>query len=93
MKAGVSDPAFGVALTLAFIVILDAASLRGQVGRHAAAINLLNSGNAAQVVLRERMGYTRIKIAAGIIVGIAMAAAVSHTFLLETVLLIDPPSP
>lgn len=78
IRAGISEPAFGVAVTLAFIVILDAASLRRQVGRHATAINLLNSGNVAHVVLRERMGHTRIEIAAGVIVGIAVAVAVSR---------------
>jgi acid phosphatase family membrane protein YuiD len=80
IRAGISEPAFGVAVTLAFIVILDAASLRRQVGRHAAAINLLNSGNVAHAVLRERMGHTRIEIAAGVIVGIAVAALVSRIF-------------
>jgi acid phosphatase family membrane protein YuiD len=32
MKEGLGHPAFGVAITLAFIVILDASSLRRQVG-------------------------------------------------------------
>jgi acid phosphatase family membrane protein YuiD len=80
LKAGISEPAFGVAVTLAFIVILDASSLRRQVGRHAAAINLLASADVSHSVLRERMGHTRVEIAAGIIVGIAVAAAVSRGF-------------
>lgn len=77
MKAGMDQPSFGVALTLAFIVMLDANSLRRQVGRHAEAINRFGSGDPAYVALRERMGHTRIEILAGVAVGIAVAAAVS----------------
>ena len=75
-KESVGHPAFGVALTLAFIVMLDAGSLRRQVGRHAAAINRLATGSAGYQSLRERMGHTRIEILAGIFVGIAVAAGV-----------------
>jgi acid phosphatase family membrane protein YuiD len=32
MKEGIGDPAFGVVIPVAFIVILDASSLRRQVG-------------------------------------------------------------
>jgi acid phosphatase family membrane protein YuiD len=80
LKAGIAEPAFGVAVTLAFIVILDANSLRRQVGKHAAAINLLAAADVSHTVLRERMGHTRAEIAAGVIVGIAVAAAVSRVF-------------
>ena len=73
-KEGIAHPAFGVAVTLAFIVILDANSLRRQVGKHAAAINALAAGAASHQTLRERMGHTRVEIAAGVVVGIAVAA-------------------
>ncbi|MDO4795083.1 MAG: divergent PAP2 family protein [Brachymonas sp.] len=79
-KEGIGHPAFGVALTLAFIVMLDANSLRRQVGKHAAAINKLAAGAADQPPhppLRERMGHTRLEIAAGIVVGVAIAAAIN----------------
>lgn len=79
-KEGVDQPAFGVALTLAFIVILDASSLRQQVGKHAVAINKLTEGNKAHKVLRERMGHTRIEIAAGVLVGLGVAFAVASLF-------------
>jgi acid phosphatase family membrane protein YuiD len=79
-KLGIGHPAFGVAITLAFIVMLDAISLRQQVGKHAIAINKLASGATHHHPLRERMGHTRLEIAAGIAVGIAVAAAV-HTIL------------
>lgn len=76
LREGVDHPAFGVALTLAFIVVLDAASLRRQIGKHAVAINALTKGSAGHCTLRERMGHTRLEIAAGICLGIVVAAAI-----------------
>ncbi|MBU3585167.1 divergent PAP2 family protein [Polynucleobacter sp. AM-26B4] len=74
LKEGVNTPAFGVAIALAFIVILDAGSLRKQVGKHAAAINQLNSFvKSNQIVLRERIGHTRIEILVGILTGTSVA--------------------
>ena len=73
-KEGLEHPAFGVALALAFIVMLDANSLRRQVGKHAEAINRLNADRPDTTPLRERMGHTRIEIAAGILVGVGVAA-------------------
>ncbi|WP_263147295.1 divergent PAP2 family protein [Pseudomonas sp. RIT-PI-AD] len=74
LKEGIAHPAFGVAVTLAFIVMLDANSLRRQVGRHAEAINRLNAATgAATELLRERMGHSRLEIAAGILTGALVA--------------------
>ena len=75
-KEGIVHPAFGVAITVAFVVMLDANSLRRQIGKHAEAINKLATVNSDHQVLRERIGHTRLEIAVGIIVGIAVAAAV-----------------
>lgn len=80
MKEGVDHPAFGVALTVAFIVMLDANSLRRQVGKHAMAINRLSSSSDAHRALREQIGHTCIEIAAGIMVGIAVAVVVYSVF-------------
>lgn len=74
-REGIAHPAFGVAVTLAFIVMLDAGSLRREVGRQAATINALTAGAKNLQPLRERMGHTRLDIAAGIVVGIAVAGA------------------
>ena len=68
-KEGIDTPAFGVALTLAFIVMLDANSLRRAVGKHAVAINQLAKDDPEYQQLRERMGHTKIEILAGVIVG------------------------
>ena len=71
IKEGIAHPAFGVALTLAFIVMLDASSLRRQVGKHASAINqLATSLNTNKTTLRERIGHTPVEICAGILTGI-----------------------
>ncbi len=81
-KEGIGNPAFGVALTLAFIVTLDASSLRRQVGKQAAAINRLNQKSTDELPLRERMGHTLTEIVAGILLGIVVARIVfniSHT--------------
>ena len=79
LKEGIGSPAFGVAVTLMFIVILDASSLRRQVGKHAVAINRLANGLSDHQALRERMGHTRLEIAAGITVGAAVATIVHMT--------------
>ncbi|MCZ4372668.1 divergent PAP2 family protein [Vibrio diazotrophicus] len=76
---GFQEPALVVALALAFIVMLDANSLRQQIGKHAKAINKLNSCNDVQQ-LRERMGHTRFEILAGIISGISSASIVHYFF-------------
>ena len=77
LKEGIDNPAFGVAVTLAFIVILDASSLRIQVGKQAAVINKLTSESKGHKNLRERMGHTRIEIVTGILVGLTVATTVS----------------
>lgn len=72
-------PAFGVAIALAFIVLLDANSLRRQIGLQAKAINNLLQANSETPTLRERIGHTRVEIIAGIVVGIAVAYFVYRT--------------
>ncbi len=74
LKEGIGHPAFGVALALAFVVLLDASSLRRQVGRHATALNKLSGGAPDHQAFRERMGHTWLEISAGVAVGIAVAA-------------------
>lgn len=76
LKEGCNTPAFGVALTVAFIVILDANGLRRQVGRQAAMINFLGKTQVSYQPLRERVGHTKVEIFAGLAVGIAVATVV-----------------
>ncbi|MES2298737.1 MAG: divergent PAP2 family protein [Pseudomonadota bacterium] len=72
LREGIGHPAFGVAVTLAFVVMIDANSLRQHVGRQAAAINRLAGGAG----LRERMGHTLVEICGGIGTGIGMGYAI-----------------
>lgn len=79
-KEGIGHAVFGVAVTVAFIVILDANSLRRQVGKHAEAINKLSVSGTDHKPLRERMGHTRFEIAVGILLGICVAAIIKLGF-------------
>jgi len=73
LREGMGHPAFGVAVTLCFIVMIDANSLRQHVGRQAAAINRLAGTDTGHKVLRERMGHTLVEIGGGIVTGILIA--------------------
>jgi acid phosphatase family membrane protein YuiD len=80
LREGMGHPAFGVAVTLAFVVMIDANSLRQHVGRHAVAINKLAAGDSAHKVLRERMGHTLVEIGGGICTGIGMGFLINAVF-------------
>jgi len=79
LREGIAHPAFGVALTLAFIVMMDAASLRRQVGIHARALNRLGSRRLDGSALRERIGHSRAEIAGGILTGAAVGLGMGWT--------------
>lgn len=72
LKEGIHTPAFGVALTLAFIVMLDANGLRKKMEQHAIEINKLKKYQ--NPVLRERVGHSKNEIFFGLIIGIIVAA-------------------
>ena len=79
LQEGIEHPAFGVAVTLAFIVILDASSLRKQVGAHARALNQFAKASDSTIPkLRERMGHSYIEILAGATTGLFVAIAINY---------------
>jgi len=80
LREGMGHPAFGVAVTLAFIVMIDANSLRQHVGRHAVSINRLHDGKEGYVILRERMGHTKVEITGGVLTGIGMGFLIYTLF-------------
>ena len=77
LKEGIAHPAFGLAVAFTFIVILDANSLRGQIGKQATVINRLNQESSAKT-LRERIGHSRAEIIAGLVFGVLVAVAVDR---------------
>lgn len=74
LKEGIHTPAFGVALTLAFIVMLDANGIRKKMEIHAIEINQIK--NYQPPVLRERIGHSKLEIFAGIIIGIILGGLI-----------------
>ena len=80
LREGIGHPAFGVAVTLCFIVIIDANSLRQHVGRQAAAINRLAKQDGDHQWLRELMGHTLVEIASGLGTGIGMGFLIHAIF-------------
>jgi len=80
LREGITHPAFGIAVTIAFIVMLDASSLRRKVGEQAERINLLMEKTEGEFKpLRERMGHTPVEIIAGVVVGFVVAWLVNST--------------
>jgi uncharacterized protein len=80
LREGIAHPAFGVAVTLCFIVIIDANSLRQHVGRQAAAINRLAGEASGHTWLRERMGHTVVEIIGGLCTGVAVGFGIFTIF-------------
>jgi acid phosphatase family membrane protein YuiD len=79
LREGIEHPAFGVAVTLAFIVMIDASSLRKQIGKQAVALNRLAHIQApGSSPLRERVGHSLIEIMAGVVVGVLVGSAINH---------------
>ena len=78
LKEGLAHPAFGVAITLSFIVLLDAANLRREIGQHARVLNKHIESTGIEKKLREKIGHSKLEIVGGIIVGIVVAILVSR---------------
>ena len=77
LKEGWATPAFSIAATIAFIVVIDALSLRRQIGAHAAALNLLRRHELAYTPLRERLGHQKLEVLGGAVVGLVGALLLS----------------
>src|SRR5471030_1926279 len=69
-------------VTLCFIVVIDANSLRQHVGKQAAAINRLakDKDDGGHHWLRERMGHTLVEIGGGLCTGVAMGFIINAIF-------------
>lgn len=76
LKEGLSHPAFGVAVTLVLIVVMDATGLRRQMAKHAAALNELAAQRHRPRSLRERLGHNYFEASAGLALGAIVASVV-----------------
>lgn len=72
-----STPLFSVALALLIVVVIDASSLRRQIGFHAERLNLLMRERPDHVPVRERIGHRLTEILGGILTGAAVAYALA----------------
>lgn len=73
LNEGFTSPIFGLAVAVAYIIMIDATGLRMHVGKQAALLNRL-AGNSLnpediQEKLRESMGHTRFEVAGGLVLG------------------------
>jgi len=75
LNEGWNTPFFAIAVTLGFIVVLDAVSLRRQIGSHAVALNRLTAGDPTRKSVRERIGHHWTEVLGGFVVGSACALA------------------
>ncbi len=66
---GFATPVFGIALTLALVVIIDALDLRRHLESHAVAINRVGKQRVDWTILRERLGHRPHEVLAGIALG------------------------
>ncbi|GAA0486977.1 hypothetical protein GCM10008986_10510 [Salinibacillus aidingensis] len=76
---GFLSPVFGLAVTVLFIVILDATGLRIAVGKQAFIINRLHSDDSGKK-LRERMGHSLTEIIGGLVVGLLVSLILYYVF-------------
>ncbi len=65
LQEGLNHPALGVAITLAFIVMLDANALRKHIEQQAKHINQM----CPTAKLRERIGHSKMEILGGMVTG------------------------
>lgn len=78
LYAGFDTPVFAVAVTLAMIVVYDAAGVRREAGRHAERINtlineLLSGHPLSEGNLKEVLGHTPRQVVMGCVLGIVIS--------------------
>lgn len=77
---GYDSPYFTISMVLSFVVMYDAANVRLQAGKQAAAINQIikvlgNPDLNPEQRLKEILGHTPFQVAAGAVLGIVVAFA------------------
>jgi uncharacterized protein len=83
LNEGIGHPAAGLAIAFSFITMMDAVSLRRQIGNQASAINKLHQDhNRPAEPLRESIGHRPLEIAAGAFCGFLIGLLSWHFDLL-----------
>ncbi|BCE00898.1 divergent PAP2 family protein [Marinicellulosiphila megalodicopiae] len=82
LKEGIEHPAFAVAITLSFIVLLDASSLRMKIAQQSVLLNQLVKHTDFEQIkpLRERIGHTKFEILMGVVFGCLVATAIFYYY-------------
>jgi len=78
LRAGIDNPAFGVALTLTLIVAIDALDLRHKVGSHATILRRLHPSDLQAARLRTKIGHNLVEVCAGWLLGLFCAFVLAH---------------
>ena len=79
LKEGFTSPIFGLAVAVMIIVIMNATSLRREVGKHAEILNKIinkersNTDNSF-IKQREKVGHSWIEIIGGLVLGIILSS-------------------
>jgi acid phosphatase family membrane protein YuiD len=78
LKEGFTSPIFGLAVAVMIIVIMNATSLRREVGKHAEILNKIinkersNTDNSF-IKQREKIGHSLVEISGGLVLGVVIA--------------------
>ena len=78
LKEGFTSPIFGLAVAVMIIVIMNATSLRREVGKHAGILNKIinkersNTDNSF-IKQREKIGHSLVEIIGGLVLGTTLA--------------------
>ena len=75
-RLGTHSPEFGIASTMAAIIMYDAVNVRHAVGEHAVAIRAILprvfKDSAPELTIHQSYGHTPLEVLVGIIIGIAV---------------------
>jgi len=82
LKDGFNTPMAGIAATMLFIVVMDALSLRKNIGKQASVLNKLTFGKLGgeDKPLRESIGHKPLEVAAGVLLGFVYAVGFCWLF-------------
>ena len=82
VRAGSQSPEFGIACTLAAIVMYDAINVRHAVGEHAVALRAilpkLFKDRTPEIKIHQSYGHTPMEVLAGLVIGVIVPVLVFY---------------